>query len=175
MPIEDHQAAFSLEISHKLCYTHIWWNTYQHMHMVYASFCLYDLHTFLLTWFSQYYTYIFFQCSIYFFSSVFRCENYVILTPILEWDVLFISLFPSFLSIISSLSFSNAVAKPLLLYLEVIIFAPLFCVVLLLLLKLSFSPGRTGGFQLLRNKKQHCFQKLKRCCFFYFSVSLVKI
>jgi len=37
--------------------------------------------------------------------------------------------------------------------LEVIIFAPLFCVVLLLLLKLSFSPGRTGGFQLLRNKK----------------------
>ena len=50
------------------------------------------------------------------------------------------------------MSFSNAVAKPLLLYLEVIIFAPLFCVVLLLLLKLSFSPGRTGGFQLLRNK-----------------------
>lgn len=154
MPIEDHQAAFSLEISHKLCYTHIWWNTYQHMHMVYASFCLYDLHTFLLTWFSQYYTYIFFQCSIYFFSSVFRCENYVILTPILEWDVLFISLFPSFLSIISSLSFSNAVAKPLLLYLEVIIFAPLFCVLLLLLIKLSFSPGRTGGFQLLRNNKK---------------------
>lgn len=67
--------------------------------------------------------------------------------------MLFISLFPSFFNIISSLSFSNAVAKPLLLYLEVIIFAPRFCEVLLFLLKLSFSPGRTGGFQLLRNKE----------------------
>lgn len=49
MPIEDHQTAFSLEISHKLCYTHIRWNTYQHMHMVYAGFRLYDLNTFLFT------------------------------------------------------------------------------------------------------------------------------
>ncbi|MFU2401401.1 MAG: hypothetical protein ACM67T_06595, partial [Clostridiales bacterium] len=58
---------------------------------------------------------------------------------------------------------SNAVAKPLLLYLEVIIFAPLFCVVLLFLLKLSFSPGRTGGFQLLRdNTKRRRREYLRR-------------
>jgi hypothetical protein len=31
--------------------------------------------------------------------------------------------------------------------------------VLLFLLKLSFSPGRTGGFQLLRNKNQPSIHK----------------
>ena len=70
-----------------------------------------------------------------------------------EWAVLLISLFPSFFNIISSLYFSNAVAKPLLLYLEVIIFAPLFCVVRFSLLKRSFSPGRTGGFHQLPDNK----------------------
>ena len=46
MSVENHQCTFSLEISHKLSYTYVWWDNHQHMYMIGACLCFYYLHIF---------------------------------------------------------------------------------------------------------------------------------
>ena len=83
VPVKDHQTAFSLEISHKLCYTDVRRHTYQHMDMIRAGFCFDDFCPFLFTQLSKYLAYIFSQFPVYFFPSVLWGENNVILAPVL--------------------------------------------------------------------------------------------
>ena len=49
------------------------------MYVIRTSFCFDDFHSFLFAQFPYYFSYIFFQLSIYFFSSVFRCKFNTIL------------------------------------------------------------------------------------------------
>ena len=48
MPVENHQAAFSLMISHGLRYIVLWRYTDEHVDMVGTRFCFYELYPFLL-------------------------------------------------------------------------------------------------------------------------------
>ena len=60
----------------------MWRDTYEHMDMIWARLCLYDLYSFLLAQFSQDFSDIPFQCPIYLFSSILWGKDYVILTPV---------------------------------------------------------------------------------------------
>ena len=67
-------------VSLDLCYTIFRWNTDQHVDMIRACFCLNNFHSFLLTQFSQDYSYISSDLSIYRHPTVFGSQYYVILT-----------------------------------------------------------------------------------------------
>ncbi len=58
------------------------WDTYEHMYMIGARFCLDDLNIFLLAQFSKYLPYVFLQRSVYLFSTVLRGKNYVVLASV---------------------------------------------------------------------------------------------
>lgn len=82
MPIEYHQGTFALETSHKLCYTHIRWDTYQHVDMVWACLTFYNLHFHLLTQLSYYLNHVPSQFFVDNFPPVLRRKHDVILTSI---------------------------------------------------------------------------------------------
>ena len=82
MSIKDHQCTFTLERSYKLCYTHIRWDTHQHVDVIGACLCLYNLYFHFIAKLAQYLTDISLQFPIYNFASVFGCKHYVVLTPI---------------------------------------------------------------------------------------------
>ena len=46
MPVEYHQRAFSFQISYCIRYTHLWWNTQQHMEMIRACLGYYYFYSF---------------------------------------------------------------------------------------------------------------------------------
>ena len=48
--------------------------------MVYTCLCLYYFYSFLLAEFSQYFSYILLQLTVYFFPPILRCKYYMILT-----------------------------------------------------------------------------------------------
>ena len=79
VPVENHQAAFSFEISHDLCYTVFWRDTQQHMNVVWACLCFYNFHTFLFAQLSQNLSDILFDLTVYYHPTVFRCKYYMIL------------------------------------------------------------------------------------------------
>lgn len=54
--------------------------TYQHVNVIRARFCLYDLYLHLTAQLSQYFSNISSEFLVYYFSSVFRCKYNVILT-----------------------------------------------------------------------------------------------
>ena len=60
MSVKNHQCTFTLEGTNELCYTHIWWNTNQHVYMIWTclSFDYLDFHFF--TQLSKNYANIFF-------------------------------------------------------------------------------------------------------------------
>ena len=66
------------------------------MYMILAHFCFYNFYTFLFAQLSDNLTYVLFYFSVYFFSSVLRCEHYMIWHLYVECDNVFISLFPFF-------------------------------------------------------------------------------
>ena len=82
MSIKDHQCTFTLERSYKLCYTHIRRDTHQHVDVIGACLCLYNLYFHFIAKLAQYLTDISLQFPIYNFASVFGCKHYVVLTPI---------------------------------------------------------------------------------------------
>lgn len=48
MSIKDHQRTLALEGTHKLCYTHIWWNTDKHMYVIRTCFSFNEISFFNL-------------------------------------------------------------------------------------------------------------------------------
>ena len=58
------------------------WDTQQHMNMIWTCLCFYDFYTFLFAQFSQDFSDISFQLTVDFFSSVFRCKHYMVLTSV---------------------------------------------------------------------------------------------
>ena len=77
--VEDHQAAFSFEISHDLWYTILRRDTQQHVDMIWARLGFYDLHPLLFTQLPKYLSDIFLDLTIYCHSAVFWCKDYVVL------------------------------------------------------------------------------------------------
>ena len=80
MSVENHQAAFSLKISHDLRYTVLWRYIDEHVDMVGTRFCFYELYPLLLAWLPQYHPDILFDLTTYLHPAVFRCKYDVILT-----------------------------------------------------------------------------------------------
>ena len=56
--IEYHQCTFTLQISHKLRYCHMWRYFDQHMYVIRAALCFYDIDVSILTQLSQYLSYV---------------------------------------------------------------------------------------------------------------------
>ena len=80
MSVEYHQAALSLEKSHELCYTQIRRDTHKHMDMIHTRFCFYNFYTFLFAQRPQYFSDVFFELSVDFFSPELWCEYDMVLT-----------------------------------------------------------------------------------------------
>ena len=83
------------------------------MYMVYTCLCLYYFYSFLLAEFSQYFSYILLQLTVYFFPPILRCKYYMILASIFSMCRIFYFVC-TFLTLLktSMIFFSNAAAKP---------------------------------------------------------------
>ena len=77
--VEDHQAAFPLEVSHELRYTQIRWDAYEHMDMIQVRLCFYPLYALLFIQFSQYLPYVCLDLIVYFLPAIFRHKYDILL------------------------------------------------------------------------------------------------
>ena len=165
MPIEYHQRTFSLEISHELCYTYMRWNTYEHMDVIRTCLCFYYFHPFLCAQFPQYFSDIFSYLSVYLFSSIFRCEDYMILASVFWVCGTFYFVICIFIKIDILLFYLQLLRNALPHFIVIGGFFFVYIFGLLLARRfycrpaLSSSPGRTGGLFPRINAPKICTSK----------------
>ena len=109
MPIEDHQGAFALERPHKLCHTHVQWDTHQEMNVVGAGLSLDDFHFHLFAQLFDDFDNILAHRLINHFPPLLRRKNHMVFTPVtgVRCVLYFIFHLPK-----TSLLFHDAAAKP---------------------------------------------------------------
>lgn len=87
----QHSAAFSFQISHEARHRHLWRNLQQHVYLIRAHFCLYDIYTFPFTQLPQYLSYCHSFLFIEHFSPVFRRKHNMVFAFQLVCDKLLMS------------------------------------------------------------------------------------
>lgn len=80
VPVEYHQGTFSLQVSHELRHTVLWWYTYKHVYVVGHLLPLNYFHTLVITQLPQYMPDAFLVLSIYCLAAVFRRKYYMVFT-----------------------------------------------------------------------------------------------
>ena len=70
MSVEYHQTAFTFQVSHVLCHSHVRWYCYEHMDVIWATFRFYDFYSPSFTQLSKNFSYICLEFPIYLLSSM---------------------------------------------------------------------------------------------------------
>ena len=79
VPVENHQRAFALQVTHELRHADVWRDTQKHVDMIRTCFGFENLHVLLFTQLTEYPPNIALQLPIYRLSTIFRCKYDMVL------------------------------------------------------------------------------------------------